>query len=105
MTGLAALEHLPEHHETLAQAIDLRFDLRNALLPLDEQADLRSPPRRRTPGRAAGQPPAVRADRLLTVLPFSLMGEHDRAIAAGQQALALATSSGAFASRSTPRTT
>ena len=31
-----ALTHLPETRETLEQAIDLRFDLRNALLPLVE---------------------------------------------------------------------
>ena len=36
--ALAALAHLPERRDTLEQAIDLRFDLRNALLPLDEQA-------------------------------------------------------------------
>src|SRR5207253_426028 len=29
--ALAALAHLPERHETLEQAIDLRLDLRNAL--------------------------------------------------------------------------
>ena len=34
--GLAALTHLPETHETQEQAIDLRFDLRNALFPLAE---------------------------------------------------------------------
>ena len=34
--ALAALIHLPETRETLGQAIDLRFDLRNALLPLVE---------------------------------------------------------------------
>jgi class 3 adenylate cyclase/tetratricopeptide (TPR) repeat protein len=32
--ALAALQHLPETRETLEQAIDLRFDLRNSLLPL-----------------------------------------------------------------------
>ena len=75
--ALAALAHLPEPHETLAQAIDLRFDLRNALLPLDEQArPVRSPPRRRTPGRAAGRSPAARADRLVSVL---LVLGHGRA--------------------------
>ena len=31
--ALTALTHLPETRETLEQAIDLRFDLRNALLP------------------------------------------------------------------------
>jgi len=34
--ALTALNHLPETRETLEQAIDLRFDLRNALLPLVE---------------------------------------------------------------------
>ncbi len=34
--ALAALTHLPVSRETLEQAIDLRFDLRNALLPLVE---------------------------------------------------------------------
>lgn len=34
--ALAVLPHLPETKETLEQAIDLRFDLRNALLPLAE---------------------------------------------------------------------
>ncbi|HET7448110.1 MAG TPA: hypothetical protein VFJ49_09405, partial [Methyloceanibacter sp.] len=34
--ALTALAHLPETRESLEQAIDLRFDLRNALLPLVE---------------------------------------------------------------------
>ena len=34
--ALTALTHLPETRETLEQGIDLRFDLRNALLPLVE---------------------------------------------------------------------
>jgi len=34
--ALTALTHLPETRETVEQAIDLRFDLRNALLPLAE---------------------------------------------------------------------
>jgi class 3 adenylate cyclase/tetratricopeptide (TPR) repeat protein len=34
--ALTALSHFPETRETLEQAIDLRFDLRNALLPLVE---------------------------------------------------------------------
>src|SRR5262249_12693793 len=38
--ALAALAQLPECRDTLEQAIDLRFDLHNALLPLDEQARL-----------------------------------------------------------------
>ena len=34
--ALAALTHLPESRATQEQAIDLRFDLRNALLTLGE---------------------------------------------------------------------
>ena len=34
--ALAALRHLPERRETLEQAIDLRLDLRNALIVLGE---------------------------------------------------------------------
>jgi class 3 adenylate cyclase/tetratricopeptide (TPR) repeat protein len=95
--ALAVLAHLPERHETLAQAIDLRFDLRNALQPLDEQARVLEHLRAAEPlAERLGDP--QRLGRLVSFLSFSfsLMGEPDRAIAAGQQALALATSSGAF---------
>ena len=34
--ALDALQHLPGHRDMQEQAIDLRFDLRNALLPLLE---------------------------------------------------------------------
>ncbi len=34
--GLVALEHLPESHARSEQAVDLRFDLHNALIPLGE---------------------------------------------------------------------
>jgi predicted ATPase/class 3 adenylate cyclase len=94
--ALAALTQLPECHETLAQAIDLRFDLRNALLPLDEQARLFEHLRAAEPlAERLGDP--QRLGRLVSSLcySFSLMGEHDRAIAAGQQALVLAASSSA----------
>ena len=37
--ALAALGHLPENHETTAQAIDLRVDLRHALWPFGENAE------------------------------------------------------------------
>jgi predicted ATPase len=95
--ALAALEHLPERHEMLEQAMDLRLDLRNALLPLDEQARLFDHLR-------AAEPLAERLDdpqrlgRIVSSLcfSFSIMDEHDRAIAVGQRALALATTSGAF---------
>src|SRR5262249_49882939 len=34
--ALTALQHLPEHRETLEQAVDLRLDIRNALIALGE---------------------------------------------------------------------
>ena len=95
--ALVALAHLPERHETLEQAIDLRFDLRNALLPLDEQARLFDHLRAAEPlAERLGDP--QRLGRIVSSLcfSFSIMDEHDRAIAAGQRALALATTSGAF---------
>jgi class 3 adenylate cyclase/tetratricopeptide (TPR) repeat protein len=94
--ALAALAHLPEHRDIIAQAIDLRCDLRNVLLPLNEHtrifdhlhtaealAERLGDDQRR--GRIA----------CYQCISFTAMGEHDHAIVAGQRALALARSSGA----------
>jgi class 3 adenylate cyclase/tetratricopeptide (TPR) repeat protein len=95
--ALAALAQLPEHRDTLEQAIDLRFDLHNALLPLDEQARLLD-------HLYAAEALAERLDdpqRLGRIagylcIYFSTRGEHERAITAGQRALRLASPSGVF---------
>jgi class 3 adenylate cyclase/tetratricopeptide (TPR) repeat protein len=95
--ALAALEHLPERRATLEQAIDLRLDLRNVLFPLGEHAHIFDHLR-------AAEALAERLDDPqrfgwiagYLCMSFSAMSEHDRAIAAGQRALALATTSGAF---------
>jgi class 3 adenylate cyclase/tetratricopeptide (TPR) repeat protein len=95
--ALGALEHLPEHRTTLEQAIDLRLDLRNVLFPLDAHARIFDHLR-------AAEPLAERLDdsrrfgwiASYLCISFSAMSEHGRAIAAGQRALALATTSGAF---------
>ncbi|MGH8070843.1 MAG: ATP-binding protein, partial [Candidatus Entotheonellia bacterium] len=95
--ALKALAQLPETRATSEQAIDLRCDLHNALMPLDEQVRIFDYLR-------AAEVLAERLDdpqRLGRVasylcMYFTTMGEHDRAIAAGQRALALATTSGAF---------
>jgi class 3 adenylate cyclase/tetratricopeptide (TPR) repeat protein len=95
--ALGALDHLPQCRDTLVQAIDLRFDLRTALRPLDEQARIFDHLRTAEAlaerlgddqrlGRIAGY----------QCVYFAVMGEHERALAAGQRALALATRSGAF---------
>src|SRR5262249_9494055 len=96
--ALAALAQLPERRDTLEQAIDLRFDLRNALQPLNEHARIFD-------HLHAAEALAERLgdpQRLgwlacyLCFYYFSVIGEHDRAIASGQRALALATTSGSF---------
>jgi class 3 adenylate cyclase/tetratricopeptide (TPR) repeat protein len=95
--ALAALAHLPESRDTLEQAIDLRFDLRNALLPLGEQARVIDHLR-----EAEALAERLGDDQRLGMISgylcvsFIIMGEHDRAIAVAQRALALATPSGAF---------
>jgi tetratricopeptide (TPR) repeat protein len=95
--ALAALEHLPEHRATLDQAIDLRLDLRNVLFPLDAHSRIFDLLR-------AAEPLAERLDdpqrfgwiACYLCISFAAMSEHNRAIAAGQRALTLATTSGAF---------
>ena len=95
--ALAALAQLPERRDTVEQAIDLRFDLRSALAPLNEHT-------RVFDHLHAAEALAERLDdpqrlgRLASYLcfSFSVIGAHDRAMASGQRALALATTSGAF---------
>jgi class 3 adenylate cyclase/tetratricopeptide (TPR) repeat protein len=95
--ALAALAQLPERRDTLEQAIDLRFDLRNALQPLSEHARIFDCLHAAEPlAERLGDP--QRLGRLASYLCFyfSVIGEHDRAMASGRRALTLATTSGAF---------
>ena len=95
--ALAALAQLPERRDTLEQAIDLRFDLRNALQPLGEQARIFDClVAAEALAERLGDP--QRHGRLACYLCFYFMviGEPDRAMASGQRALALAATSGAF---------
>jgi tetratricopeptide (TPR) repeat protein len=96
--ALAALRHLPEHREALEQAIDLRLDLRNALIALgevgamfDHLCDAEALATTLDDQRRRGWVSAYMANSLRQ------MGEHERALAYGQQALASATASGDFA--------
>ena len=95
--ALTALAQLPEDRDTLEQAIDLRCDLHNALLPLDEHAQIFAH-LRAAEAIAERLHDAQRLGRIAGYLCvyFSAMDEHDNAIAAGQRALALATAGGAF---------
>jgi len=93
--ALSALDHLPETRDTREQAIDLRFGLRNALMPLGEH------------GRIFGR--LREAETLAQVLDdrrrlgqvsvymteyFRGRSNLDHAVESGQRALALATTLG-----------
>jgi tetratricopeptide (TPR) repeat protein len=86
---------LPEHRNTPEQAIDLRFDLHNTLTALDEYPrvfeHLHSA--KALAERLGDDQRLVRIAGYFCSY-FSHMGEHDRAVAAGQHALASATSGG-----------
>jgi tetratricopeptide (TPR) repeat protein len=90
--ALAALQHLPETPETWGQAIDLHFDVRNALLPLADHERIcehlrlaETLARRLNDQRRLGRTFAYLADY------FRVTGEPGRAVESGEHALALAT--------------
>src|SRR5262249_11716068 len=90
--ALVALGHLPESRDRLEQAFDLRFDLRNSLVPVGEHAQVVSHLREAEAlaealgdGRRSVQVFASMANHLW------LTGHHDDAAESGQRALALAT--------------
>jgi class 3 adenylate cyclase/tetratricopeptide (TPR) repeat protein len=95
--ALSALGRLPESRASVEQAIDLRFDLRNALLPLADHAAIFDHLR-----AAESLAERLRDDRRLgriacyLCLSFSATGEHDQAIAAGRRAVALSSASSVF---------
>jgi predicted ATPase len=95
--ALAALVQLPERRDTLEQAIDLRFDLRNALQPLNEHARIFDHLHAAEAlAERLGDPQRLGRLTCYLCFYFSVIGEHDRAIASGQRALTLAASSDAF---------
>ena len=94
--ALVALQHLPESRARHEQAIDIRLDLRSALLPLGEDARMFDHICAAEPlAEALGDPHRLGLISVNLCWSFLAMGDHARAIAAGQRALALATASGA----------
>src|SRR5262249_44619010 len=89
------MSQLPESRDTLAQAIDLRLALRNVLWTLGELGRLFI-----TLQEAAELAEALGDDRRLgwvsvyLLAHFAQVGDSERALAAGQRALALATTLG-----------
>jgi tetratricopeptide (TPR) repeat protein len=90
--ALAALQHLPDSPERRVQAIDLRFDLRMALLPLGAFARTFAILEEALALAEAGHD-QQRLGRIYYYLntQFLNMGDPARALEAGQRALALAT--------------
>jgi tetratricopeptide (TPR) repeat protein len=93
--ALSALPRLPETRDTHEQAIDLRFALRNALLPSGDSRRILVY-LQEAEAIATALNDQRRLGRVSTFLAnhFYQRGAHDQAIAAGQRALALATASG-----------
>jgi class 3 adenylate cyclase/tetratricopeptide (TPR) repeat protein len=93
--ALEALQHLPDSGALREQAIDLCFDLRNALFPLEEHerilAHLRD-----AETLAAGLNDHQRLGQIYTYMAsaFWLMGNHEGAATFSQNALSLAEASG-----------
>jgi class 3 adenylate cyclase/tetratricopeptide (TPR) repeat protein len=95
--ALVALGQLPERRDTLEQAIDVRFDLHSALMQLNEQARILDHLRvAESLAERLGDDHRLARVTFYLGIYFSAMGEYDRAMAANQRALVLATSSGAF---------
>jgi tetratricopeptide (TPR) repeat protein len=89
--ALSALQHLPESRARCEQAIDLRFDLRNALHPLGERVRILDYLREaETLAQALGD--QGRLGRIFSYRThyFFLTGDHTHSIESGQHALAIA---------------
>jgi tetratricopeptide (TPR) repeat protein len=93
--ALSALDHLPQQHDTNAQAIDLRLALRAALRPLGDDRRILAV-LREAESLATVLDDHHRLGRVLIALfaHFGNMGAYDQAKAAGERALTLATASG-----------
>src|SRR5215510_13150811 len=89
--ALVAVQHLPESHDTLEQAIDLRIDLRQSLYPLGEVERLLDYLREAEAlAKALGDQHRLGWVSAYMTNYFWLMGNQDHAIACGQRALAVA---------------
>jgi transcriptional regulator with AAA-type ATPase domain/tetratricopeptide (TPR) repeat protein len=95
--ALSALGRLPQDREHAERAVDLRFDLRNALQPLGEFGRIldclrnaETLARSLDDQRRLGEAAAYLTDY------FRQMGDQDRAIECGRQALAIADTTGEF---------
>jgi class 3 adenylate cyclase/tetratricopeptide (TPR) repeat protein len=93
--GLAALGRLPQDHDTLRHAIDIRLELRSAFGPLGESARMYDV-LRDAEAIASSIPDSRRLGQISAHLAyyFASTGKAHKGVAAGQQALAMATKLG-----------
>ena len=93
--ALSILLHLPEHRDTIEQAIDLRLALRSALLPSGDLERILTYLREaQSLAAALDDPHRLAQVSVFLSLLFYQRGAHDEAIAAAQRTLALATTGG-----------
>jgi tetratricopeptide (TPR) repeat protein len=90
--ALVALQHLPESRNTMEQAIDVRCELRTALMPLDEPGR-RLAILREAEALAQALDDQPRLGRVSIMIAHSLraMGDLEHALASGHRVLDLAT--------------
>jgi tetratricopeptide (TPR) repeat protein len=93
--ALVALRHLPENQDTLTQAIDLRFALRQVLFPLGELERILDDLRQvEALAETLGDQRRLGYVYSYMTNHYRLVGAYDHAVASGQRALALATDLG-----------
>jgi len=98
--ALGVLKHLPENREMLEQAVDLRFDIRNALQPLGDLGRIIEY-LREAEGLAKRLDDQSRLGWVASYLTehYRMLGNPDDAAAAGERALAIAQRLDNFALR------
>jgi class 3 adenylate cyclase/tetratricopeptide (TPR) repeat protein len=93
--ALEALEHLPRTRDAVEQAIDLRFDLRNSLLPLGEHERYFGYLREAEAlARDLDDQPRLGLVAAYICAHLYLMGDQEHALESGQRALTIADALG-----------
>jgi tetratricopeptide (TPR) repeat protein len=95
--ALRVLAHLPESRDVLEQAIDVRVELRNALLPVGEEARIFAYLREAEAiAEALGDERRLGTVFLARTFHLIMMGAHQEALECCRRALAVATAIGSF---------
>jgi class 3 adenylate cyclase/tetratricopeptide (TPR) repeat protein len=98
--ALEAIRHLPERPNIMEQAIDIRFELRSALLPLGEIGKiLRYLHEAETLAKNLKDQRRLGWVSTYTTIYFLMDGNTNQALAEGQRAVAIAEEAGNFALR------